>query len=336
MSNPLISIIIISYNLEEYIARCINSVKSFEGKEIEIIIVDNFSKDNSLDIINKEIKNDHRIKVIKNQKNNGPMFARIQGMNVARGEYLLFIDGDDYVNSYSIKKLCEIANSQKYDCILFNYMIEDEFNNRIKPWDSNFYKINNENIMSGYDYLNNLFNTNVNFSIWTKLIKKSFLKTLKNINDISKLFYAEDLALSYLIAINRPIVYVLDESVYYYVQRKSSLMHNIDYRVLDIPESINFIKSELESEKLLDKYREEFEYLAYKHIYFYRKDDIYTNNNLGKKIFSKWKNYNIRIFNNKYYKKLYNNENIKQKFLNRIILKSYFLGVLYYKSKDIR
>lgn len=113
-------------------------------------------------------------------------------------------------------------------------------------------------------------------------------------------------------------------------------MHNIDYRILDITKSINFIKSELEAEKLLDKYKEEFEYLVYKHIYFYRKDDIYANNSFGKKIFSKWKNYNIKIYNNKYYKKLYNNENIKQRFLNKIILKSYFLGVLYYKLKDRR
>lgn len=336
MSNPLISIIIISYNLEEYIAKCINSVKAFKGKEIEIVIVDNFSEDNSLDIINKQIENNDRIRVIKNEQNNGPMAARIQGLNAARGEYLLFIDGDDYINSDSIKKLCEIAKYKKYDCILFNYMIEDEFNNKIRPWDSNFYKKNNKHIMIEYDYLNSLFNTNVNFSIWTKLIKKNFLEGLKNINYLSKLFYAEDLALSYLIAINKPVVYVLDESVYYYVQRKSSLMHNIDYRILDITKSINFIKYELEAEKLLDKYKEEFEYLVYKHIYFYRKDDIYANNSFGKKIFSKWKNYNIKIYNNKYYKKLYNNENIKQRFLNKIILKSYFLGVLYYKLKDRR
>lgn len=221
MSNPLISIIIISYNLEEYIAKCINSVKAFKGKEIEIVIVDNFSEDNSLDIINKQIENNDRIRVIKNEQNNGPMAARIQGLNAARGEYLLFIDGDDYINSDSIKKLCEIAKYKKYDCILFNYMIEDEFNNKIRPWDSNFYKKNNKNIMIEYDYLNSLFNTNVNFSIWTKLIKKNFLEGLKNINSLSKLFYAEDLALSYLIAINKPVVYVLDESVYYYVQRKS-------------------------------------------------------------------------------------------------------------------
>ena len=113
MSNPLISIIIISYNLEEYIAKCINSIKAFKGKEIEIVIVDNFSEDNSLDIINKQIENNDRIRVIKNEQNNGPMAARIQGLNAARGEYLLFIDGDDYINSDSIKKLCEIAKYKK-------------------------------------------------------------------------------------------------------------------------------------------------------------------------------------------------------------------------------
>lgn len=336
MKKPLISIIVITYNIEGYVAKCIESIKKQPSKEIEIIIIDNNSGDGTLKIINEKSKDDNRIKVLSNKENKGPMYARLQGMGIARGEYLLFVDGDDYIELDSIMTLSEIAEVKKYDLILFNYMIEDQYGNKVTPWDSNFYKMNNKKIMSEYTYLEHLLNADINFSIWTKLIKKSFLDKLDNLESISEFFYAEDLAISYLIAINKPTVYLLDRNIYYYVQRKSSLMHKISDRILDISKSINFIKVELESNNLLQRYKEEFDYLIYKHMYFYRKQEIYKNMVLGKKMFKQWKKFNVKIYKNKYYKKLYNRETLKQKVLNHIILRFYFLGFLYYKIKDKR
>ena len=91
-----ISIIIPVYNVENYLAECLNSVVNQTYRNIEIIIVNDGSTDNSFSIIQQYQLQDERIKII-NQENQGLSAARNAGMKVASGEYLWFVDSDDYV-----------------------------------------------------------------------------------------------------------------------------------------------------------------------------------------------------------------------------------------------
>ena len=96
-----VSVIIAAYNIEKYIQRCIESVVNQSEREIEIIIVNDGSTDNTLNIINKVNELDDRIIVI-NKKNQGLIEARKTGLKYANGEFILFLDGDDWLENNCI------------------------------------------------------------------------------------------------------------------------------------------------------------------------------------------------------------------------------------------
>ena len=103
--NPKVSVVIPVYNVEKYIRQTLDSVVNQTFKEIEIIIVDNKSTDKTLEIINEYAKNDSRFTIYKNSKNLKQGLARNFGVQMARGQYIFFIDGDDYMELNAIEKL---------------------------------------------------------------------------------------------------------------------------------------------------------------------------------------------------------------------------------------
>jgi len=109
--NPLISIIIPVYNVESYISRCLDSTINQTLANIEIIVVDDCGSDKSIDIAKDYAKRDYRIKIIHNPKNLGTFNARIEGIKEASGEYILFLDADDYLELSA----CERAYSATSD-----------------------------------------------------------------------------------------------------------------------------------------------------------------------------------------------------------------------------
>ena len=122
MNNPLVSVIIPNYNKEEFLSICIQSVLNQTYKNFEIIIIDNFSSDRSLDVIKKFI--DPRINLFQ-FKNNGIIAAsRNFGIKKSNGKYLAFLDSDDYWMkdklSKSVKVLEQGADFIYHDCILFS------------------------------------------------------------------------------------------------------------------------------------------------------------------------------------------------------------------------
>ena len=94
--NPLVSIIIPVYNLAPYIEECIQSIQKQSYENLEIIIIDDGSIDSSSEICDKIATNDTRIKVI-HQNNSGVVMARKKGVELARGKYISFVDGDDWI-----------------------------------------------------------------------------------------------------------------------------------------------------------------------------------------------------------------------------------------------
>ena len=108
----LISVVVPIYNVENYIKKCVDSILSQTYKNLEIILVDDGSPDRCGEICDKWTKKDNRIKVI-HKENGGLSDARNSGIEIAKGDYLSFIDSDDYVNKDFIK-------------ILYNLLIEDK------------------------------------------------------------------------------------------------------------------------------------------------------------------------------------------------------------------
>ena len=115
---PLISIIIPVYNTEKYLVRCLESIINNTYKKLEIICIDDGSTDNSLNILTHYAKKDERVKLIK-QKQKGPSAARNKGLDVATGEYISFVDSDDFVSWNAYEILSTVLREHELDIVMF-------------------------------------------------------------------------------------------------------------------------------------------------------------------------------------------------------------------------
>ncbi|GAB4318063.1 MAG: glycosyltransferase [Methanobacteriaceae archaeon] len=166
----LISIIIPVFNTENYLKECLDSVINQTLKEIEIICINDGSTDNSLKIIESYAKKDDRIKII-DKTNEGQSVARNTGIQEAIGEYIAFVDSDDYIDQDAYEKLYSFAKKYDQDMILCDVV---RFNS-IKKWRAKLHRISipkNKCIVS----TNILKMPNLIYDTgpWNKLIKKSF------------------------------------------------------------------------------------------------------------------------------------------------------------------
>lgn len=118
--DPLVSIIIPVYNTEQHLQKCLDSVINQTYHNIEIILIDDGSTDNSGKICDDYAKKDDRVKVY-HQKNSGVSCARNLGLDVAQGEYISFIDSDDYIDCELLQQVVSKVRHQEFDIIIFGY-----------------------------------------------------------------------------------------------------------------------------------------------------------------------------------------------------------------------
>lgn len=165
-----VSVIIPVYNCEKYIGECIESLVSQTLKECEFIFVNDGSSDKSKDIIEGYAKNDSRIKII-NQKNGGVSVARNTGLKSAVGEYIGFVDGDDYIECDYYEKLYDVAIENDCDVVMCDWKSESNFLNL--PFENNIVldkKYIKKNI---YPYFIQYEGMN---SVWNKIFRNKLIK----------------------------------------------------------------------------------------------------------------------------------------------------------------
>lgn len=227
MKNPKISIIIPTYNAQNDIARCINSCISQSCNEIEIIIIDDCGNDKSIQIAQKYAQKDARITIYTNPKNLGTFQSRIQGAKIAKGEYICFLDADDFLE----KKTCEVLykKAQKHgaDIVFFG----------MKFFPPKLTKIPPKSIISPLkdgDILKEVFlnSSTPPWSIWGKLYKKELVdESIKILDFVNEhLVMAEDLLQSFvLIALAKNSIGT-KERFYIYCESSSSIMRDTKTR----------------------------------------------------------------------------------------------------------
>lgn len=235
---PKVSVIIAVYNVEEYISNCLDSIINQTFEDIEILCVDDASTDKSVNIISGYMKKDDRVKLIRLSINSGPGVARNTAMHVSEGEYISFIDSDDYVQKDYIEVLYNTAKKYDADMVFTNNIytvkyiaIKPYYHNRISEWKSKFEKSWNEGVST--------FNVNTPEKentpeyplgvFWNKIYKNSFLKN--NGITISSYRVAEDVEMFYKVLACSPKIAYNNEAKYYYVQRKDSTVNNIGHSV---------------------------------------------------------------------------------------------------------
>ena len=121
MHNPLVSIIVPVYNVEKYLCKCLNSIINQTYKDLEIILVDDGSKDTSGQICDEYASKDNRIHVI-HKENGGVSSARNKGLAIATGEWVLFADSDDILPNDALSYYAEVVNTYEVDMVLGSYV----------------------------------------------------------------------------------------------------------------------------------------------------------------------------------------------------------------------
>lgn len=182
MNKELVSIVVPVYNKEKYIKNCINSIRQQTYLNVEILIIDDGSKDNSFSIINSLSKIDGRIRVFR-QENLGVSSARNLGISKAKGSYLIFIDADDYVATDYVEHLMRF---KKYDFVISDLKIIKQ-ENIIKKVETEHGALN---ITDDINSLFNFRNYPILSVIYTKLYKTNIIK--KNNLLFRTLNYGED------------------------------------------------------------------------------------------------------------------------------------------------
>ncbi|EAJ6153161.1 glycosyltransferase family 2 protein [Campylobacter lari] len=222
MNNPLISIILPTYNVEKYIARALESCINQTFKDIEIIVVDDLGNDKSIDIAKEYASKDDRIKIIHNEQNLKLLRARYEGVKVATSPYIMFLDPDDYLELNACEECVKILNkNNKIDLIFFDAFVLSN-NSKIER------KLNfQEKSYIKKDFLKKLLKTkNLFWTMWGKVIKKElYLKafSLIPLEKNTKINMAEDVLLYYpLINISNAIFY-LNKNLYNYQISNSSI-----------------------------------------------------------------------------------------------------------------
>lgn len=221
----MISIIITIYNVEQYLPICIESVFNQTFKDFEIILVDDGSTDNSGNLCDKYAKEDDRCLVI-HQANKGVSEARNAGLNHATGEYISFIDGDDYIHPQMLEILYEALQKGDYDFSMVSFKQVEQYKK-----EDFVASINNNNtfIVKHLNLMKRLYNINdpylkwseVNFQVvWNKLYKKNLINDLR-----FKQTGTEDTEFNNKVYIKTNSAILIDIPLYYWVQRPSSITH---------------------------------------------------------------------------------------------------------------
>ena len=224
------SVIIPIYNAGRYLEECINSIINQKREDVEVILVNDGSTDNSLQICNRFKKKYNNI-ILLNKKNSGSMQAWISGVQISSGEYICFVDADDKVTDNYFRVIDKYVD-KGYDIVLYDFYKMYK-NSKIKSKVNliKYGKISQEELKK---IQNQFFDNYKNYSLyrWDKVIRANIVK--RNIDKIDcRTVYLEDHPISFLNLLSTKSIYYINEPLYYYRVRKSSVTHKNEKRIFE-------------------------------------------------------------------------------------------------------
>ena len=241
--NKLISIIIPCYNIENYIEKCIESIENQTYKDIEIIAVDDCSKDGTIVKLKELQERYSNLQVYQNDKNRGAAYSRNFAMKKAKGEYIGFVDSDDYITDDYYEKLMETAEKEKADLVATDIEIVYENNS-------------NAPILSraclGEVTKFNLVNNGLAASPCNKIIKKELIEKYPFLEGKIN----EDVASILPAIVKAKKVAYVQGIKYFYVQRNNSVQNEeVTTKRLEMFDSINTCFERIKDDKDFKKYQ---------------------------------------------------------------------------------
>ena len=255
-----ISVIMPIYNSEKYLKEAIDSVLNQSFKDFELICINDGSTDNSPEILENYRKKDKRIKII-NQKNQGLSAARNKGLKNSEGEFIFFIDSDDYIAKNTLKELYQNARINDSDIVLYKKARFNGDKIRYNAPGFNFEKAN-----PNIDFNNYTFNykkikpeiLNKTFAVWNKMYKKEFLDTYNDFYFDTGLIF-EDVPFQAKSLLRAKKISYTPKYFYYYRQNPNSIMNTNKNRE-DIYKIIDIVEEFLKENDYYNELKDEFEY----------------------------------------------------------------------------
>jgi glycosyltransferase involved in cell wall biosynthesis len=259
MESSLVTIAVAVYNTEKYLKDCMDSVVNQTYQNLEIICVNDCSTDKSLEILEEYAAKDTRIKIITNEKNSGLGVTRNVGIDAAHGEYILFIDSDDWLDLTACEKLIPKAKENDSDIVFYSaYEVSED---KKKEW-KQFCEVSCP--LSLKDRKALLLQTRPH--AWFKLWKLEFMKKHEiRFPDFRK---AQDQKPHWIMCLFAEKVAFESECLYYYRRYNAQVSQAADMRLMMVVDVYNDIDDYLKREDIYSLYKKEFLEKKFQHYNF--------------------------------------------------------------------
>jgi len=230
IKRPKVSVIISTYNKEKYLLRLLRSIQNQYFNEIEIIFVDDFSTDNTINLVKSFQKNDNRIILIKNKKNKGTLISRILGVFKSKGDYIIIPDADDILSKDIIKTCYYLAIKYNYEMIRYNVFTNGTNDGLTKIGMLLESKPICQPRLSDYLFYGFGKLSLNDFTLWNKFIKEeAFKKAINNIDSFylsQNMIIFEDGLINFSLYRSVKSFYLIRKIGYYYIfQKENSVQH---------------------------------------------------------------------------------------------------------------
>lgn len=269
-----ISIIVPVYNVEKYLEKCLKSLVKQTLKDIEIIVVNDGTKDNSQKIVDKYVKKYPMLVKSYIKENGGLSSARNFGLKYAKGDYIAFVDSDDYVEENMYEKLYNKAVEKDFDMVVCN--LKYIYDTKIV----NAYSNIKEDIFSKDEIKKSMIN--IYPAAWNKLFNK---RLFKNKVLFKEKVWFEDVEFLYRLYPYINSIGKVDDYLYNYVQRDGAITSTFDERLFHYIDNFNGIVKFYKEKKFFDEYKKELEYCYVRYLYatFIKQASNFNNKKMYKK-----------------------------------------------------
>lgn len=278
-----LSVIIPVYNVEKYIEECLVSLAKSTCEDVEFLVVNDGTKDNSMALVQRFVEADARFRILE-KKNGGLSDARNAGVLASQGKYLFFLDSDDWVMDGMLEEVLQVLNEKEPDMLVFDMMFE---------WENSNQKKLVKGFIENSDSVKGLLRATP--SACNKIMKRELAEKYP----FPVGMYYEDLATVPMMYTEAKRVIYVDKPYYRYRQREGSIIYTFSEKNLDVFKCFDRILNHYNNQKLFEDYHDELECMLIEHLMLYgnrrfihsQKPDEYLNKskNYLNKWFKNWK-----------------------------------------------
>lgn len=257
-----VSIILPIYNVEKYLNKCLDSLVNQTLTDLEFICINDGSEDKSLEILEEYAKKDNRF-VIVSQENQGQGAARNKGLEIANGEYIVFVDPDDWIKTNMLEELYETFKRTMTEVIEFNYIEYNDYSGKTKTI-SLKHKLKKNfnydlNLIPYYNWKNfkNGCLHKLDMHVWARAYSNEFLKKAGAVFAPTK--RGEDNLFADIVVLNAEKIQYLDKYLYNYRIRKNSAVNSLPNNNMEIFKNCELLKDYLIKNDFYNDLKDEFQ-----------------------------------------------------------------------------